>query len=106
MKKAICVAFIPLALAGCVSFEETGAGDAAAETTPPPPVSLECDASKGQYAIGQKTSVELGGKLVKETGSATLRWIPPRTAVTMDYRGDRLNIGYDDDMVINKVSCG
>jgi hypothetical protein len=34
-----------------------------------------------------------------------LRWVPPRTAVTMDYRPDRLTVSYDDAMVITKVSC-
>ena len=29
----------------------------------------------------------------------------PRTAVTMDFRPDRLTVSYDDAMVITQVSC-
>jgi Peptidase inhibitor I78 family len=65
-----------------------------------------CAAESVQYAIGQKTSAELGSKLVTESGSRTLRWMPPRSAATMDYRQDRLNIAYDDDMVITRINCG
>lgn len=43
---------------------------------------------------------------MKKTGSKALRWIPPRSAVTMDFRSDRLNIAYDDDMIITMVNCG
>jgi Peptidase inhibitor I78 family len=67
---------------------------------------FECAAESAQYAIGQKTSIELATELMKKTGSRTLRWIPPRTPVTMDLRLDRLNIAYNDTMVITQISCG
>ena len=67
---------------------------------------FECSAGPAQYALGQKTSVELAAQLMKKTGRKTLRWVPPRSAVTMDFRSDRLNIAYDDAMVITQVSCG
>lgn len=90
-----------------------GCADPAREapyTTTPVPVEqaggFTCAAEGVQYAIGQKTSVALGTKLVAESGSSTLRWMPPRSAATMDYRQDRLNIAYDDDMVITRINCG
>ncbi|MEP7349515.1 MAG: I78 family peptidase inhibitor [Sphingorhabdus sp.] len=67
---------------------------------------FECTADPLQYAIGQKTSVALALELMAKSGATILRWIPPRTAVTMDFNPARLNISYDDDMVINRVSCG
>lgn len=67
---------------------------------------FECSADAAQYAVGQKTSVELASELMKKTGSNTLRWMPPRIAATMDFRNDRLNIAYDDAMVITQISCG
>jgi Peptidase inhibitor I78 family len=67
---------------------------------------FECDAASVQYALGQKTSVALAQKLLKEAGATILRWIPPRSAVTMDYSPVRLNIGYNDDMVIDRITCG
>ncbi len=94
-----------LALTAC-----TGPVREAPYTTEPVPVDkaggFSCAAESVQYAIGQKTSVELGSKLVKESGSQSLRWLPPRSAATMDYRQDRLNIAYNDDMVITRVNCG
>ncbi|ANU07212.1 I78 family peptidase inhibitor [Paraurantiacibacter namhicola] len=66
----------------------------------------ECDASGVQDHVGHKASAESGTMLLKMTGAKTLRWVPPRTAVTMDYRPDRLTVSYDDDYTITKISCG
>ena len=81
---------------------------AMSEDETPPKVWGEgkCDVSALQGHIGHKATAESGAKLLELSGAATLRWIPPRTAVTMDYRTDRLNVAYDDDMVITKISCG
>ena len=67
---------------------------------------FECDAAPVQYAVGKHTSPALAQELMTKSGASTLRWIPPRTAVTMDYSAVRLNISYDDNMIINRVSCG
>lgn len=101
----IALLSLPLLLAGCASFAQ----EAPYTTTPVPEKEaggFECSAQAAQYAVGQKTSVELATELMKKTGSRTLRWVPPRTAVTMDFRSDRLNIAYDDSMVITQISCG
>lgn len=66
----------------------------------------ECDAAGVQDRVGQRATADLGGLLLRETGARTLRWVPPRTAVTMDFRADRLTVSYDDDMVIERISCG
>lgn len=97
--------FIMFALTACTE----PAREAPYTTTPVPEKEaggFECSAEAAQYAVGQKTSVELASELMKKTGARTLRWMPPRTAVTMDFRTDRLNIEYDDAMVITRVSCG
>ena len=73
---------------------------------PARPPAGECDASSVQDAIGQKATAELGAHLLELTGARTLRWVPPRTAVTMDFRPDRLTVSYNDDMVIERISCG
>lgn len=70
------------------------------------PILAGCDATKLQYAVGQKSSAALGAKLMQESGAKTLRWMPPRTAATMDFRSDRLNIAYNDAMVITSIDCG
>ncbi len=96
---------ITLSLAGCAEPQR----EAPYTTTPVTEKEaggFECNAESAQYAVGQKTSVALAAELMKKTGSNTLRWIPPRTVVTMDFRSDRLNISYDDNMVIDRISCG
>lgn len=96
---------IPFILSACATAERN-----APYTTEEVPTAeaggFECNAESVQYAIGQKTGVELAAKLVRESGAQSLRWLPPRTAVTMDFLQNRLNVAYDDNMVINRISCG
>jgi len=56
--------------------------------------------------VGQKATTEIGAQLLAASGARTLRWGPPRSAMTMDYRQDRLTVSYDDDMVIQSARCG
>jgi Peptidase inhibitor I78 family len=103
MKLALPLA--ALILAGCAN----PAQEAPYTTTPVSEKEaggFECSAEAAQYGIGQKTSVALATELMKKTGSKTLRWMPPRSAATMDFRNDRLNIAYDDAMVITQINCG
>jgi Peptidase inhibitor I78 family len=97
--------FVVLALCGCANTARE-----APDTTEILPAEkaggFACAAESVQYAIGQKTSAELGSKMVAESGSATLRWLPPHSMATMDYRPDRLNVHYNDDMIITRVNCG
>lgn len=65
-----------------------------------------CDASGLQDHIGHTASTRSGAILLELSGVRVLRWVPPRTAVTMDYRHDRLTVSYDDDMAITRISCG
>lgn len=92
-----------LALAACTTA-------AAEEDAPAVPIRVApegaCDASGLQDHIGHTATAESGAILLRESGARTLRWIPPDSAVTMDYRPDRLNVGYDRDMKITRISCG
>lgn len=88
-----------LTLAAC-----TTTGEAEPGTVPDEPQG-PCRAEPGQSFVGQKATGEIGQRLLKATGATSLRWVPPRTAVTMDFRPDRLTVSYDDDMVIERVSC-
>lgn len=99
MRTAWALAAMALPLAACATTGEA----VSAEPAPPPGA---CDASAGQDMVGRKASAELGQQLLQATGARTLRWVPPRTAVTMDYRADRLTVSYDDDMIIERISCG
>ena len=104
--KQIALAALSLSLAGC----------ATATATPPPfdedgnprtrPEAEMCDASAVQAHVGHTVTAAMGQAILEQSGARQLRWIPPRTAVTMDYRADRLNISYDDEMVIERIACG
>lgn len=71
-----------------------------------PPATGKCAPDGLGSFVGQKASAEIGAQMLSLTGARTLRWVPPRTAVTMDYREDRLTVSYDDNMVIIQASCG
>jgi hypothetical protein len=89
-----------LPLAACSSSETPPA------STPPPPAEATCNADAVQSLVGQTATAEIGGQLLKGSGATTLRWVPPRTAVTMDFRPDRLTVSYDDALKIERISCG
>ena len=90
MKHAL-VALVALApaLAGCVVTE------------PMPSEPDLCGASEYQYLVG-KPAVLLDGMRF----SQDVRVIQPGMAVTMDYRGDRLNFWLNDLDQIERVVCG
>ena len=95
---AIAAAALPLA--ACAGSEGP------AEPAPPPPAEMTCNADAGASFVGQTATPDLGGAIIKATGARTLRWGPPRSAMTMDYRQDRVNIMYDDAYKIERVTCG
>jgi hypothetical protein len=66
----------------------------------------EC-ANKGLDAfVGRTVSADLGAELLKTSGARTLRWGPPDSAMTMDFRADRLTVSYDRDNKVTSASCG
>ncbi|WP_447766216.1 I78 family peptidase inhibitor [Sphingopyxis panaciterrae] len=74
--------------------------------TPTPPTEASCNADAVQSLVGQTATGDVGAQLIKGSGATTLRWVPPRTAVTMDFRADRLTVSYDDALKIERISCG
>ncbi len=67
---------------------------------PPAPVENACGADALQGLVGQPASVLETMRFGTET-----RIIRPGTAVTMDYRPDRLNIDIDAREWITRVYC-
>ncbi len=65
-----------------------------------------CDAAAAQRFVGQKAEEANVKAAVAASGAKTARVIKPDTMVTMDYRGDRLNIRVDDAGKIIAVTCG
>lgn len=99
-RNALILAAIAMPLAACATADDVQS------ITPADPPMAQCDASGAQDLIGQGATAQLGAQLLYMTGATQLRWVPPRTAVTMDYRADRLTVSYDDDMMIERISCG
>ena len=64
-----------------------------------------CRAEPGQRFIGTRATAEVGGQMLAATGATILRWVPPRTAVTMEYAFGRVTVSYDDNYAITAVSC-
>ena len=96
-----------LVLTAALPLAACAAGEAPAESTPTPPsAEMTCKADAAQSYVGQTATPDIGGAIVKATGARTLRWGPPRSAMTMDYRQDRVNVMYDDAYKITQVTCG
>ncbi|MFL0355687.1 I78 family peptidase inhibitor [Erythrobacter sp. GH1-10] len=97
-------------VAACLTACSTGYGASEpVSSTPEPaekPATFRCDAAPVQYHVGHKATQAMGAAILKESGAKTLRWGPPDSAWTMDYRDDRVNVRYDRDMVITAVTCG
>ncbi|MEJ7926107.1 I78 family peptidase inhibitor [Sphingobium sp. AN641] len=56
--------------------------------------------------VGQKVTAQLGATLLDISGAKTLRWGGPGMAMTMDFRADRLTVGYDEGMRLTSARCG
>jgi hypothetical protein len=82
-----------LAMAAC-------APDTPVDPMPPSIDEPACGAEGLQDLVGRSRQVLQTMKFARET-----RIIGPDTAVTMDYRTDRLNIEYDKAGVITRVAC-
>ena len=91
---------VTLPLAACAT-----AAPPADDTPPVHEIKGTCQREPGQRFVGQKESGEVGRAMLAATGAKILRWVPPRTAVTMDFNPSRLTVSYDDDYVITRVSC-
>ena len=96
MKSALPITIGALALSACAT---TGREE------PPQGPGDTCRAEPGQRFVGQRASSESGAAIMAATGAARLRWVPPRTAVTMEYAFGRVTVSYDDNYAITAVSC-
>ena len=65
-----------------------------------------CNADPAQLFVGQKADAAAGLAIRQATGADEVRWGPPRSPMTMDFRQGRVTVSYDDDMTITRVSCG
>jgi hypothetical protein len=83
----------------------------AACATPPAPAvppagAYQCVAASAAWAVGKPVSDELVAKVQSDTHSRAVRVIRPGQAVTMDFRGDRVNVMLDGQDRVERVTCG
>ena len=83
---------------------------AACATNPAPvPGSItrgNCVMGPGQAYLGQVANAETGTAILAQTQSNVIRWAPPNTMMTMEFRADRVTVHYGADGKITQVSCG
>jgi len=86
-----------------------------AKVTPPPaadPTPIHgvtpghtCSNANLQQFIGQAQSADLESRMLQVSGAATVRWVPQGTAVTMEFRFDRLTVFLDAQNKVERISC-
>lgn len=65
-----------------------------------------CDAEAAQRFVGRNADEDTVRAAVSASGAKAVRVIEPDMMVTMDYRGDRLNIRVNDTGKIIGIACG
>ena len=66
----------------------------------------KCDDAHAASFIGQPGTSETGAAIMKATNSAVLRWAWPNSALTMDFRSDRVTVTLSPDGKVSKIDCG
>lgn len=90
---------IPLALAAaaCAPAEAPAGAD---------PLAGPCDAAPLGNLVGRPFTDALRADALRRSGARTARVIQPGDVVTMDYRGDRLNINLTARNQVERFTCG
>ena len=91
-----------LSLAACASQPVADAEAPAAPGT----VAQQCNADAARNVIGQSATADIVEQARKAAGAAIARVLKPGQVVTMEYRGDRLDLDVDDANVVTGVRCG
>jgi Peptidase inhibitor I78 family len=91
-----------VAAAGCTTASTQGPQ----EPVLSPPDATSCNAVPAQSFVGQRADQASGAAILKASGARTLRWGPPNSAWTMDFREDRVSVQYDERMIIQRITCG
>ncbi|WP_084580864.1 I78 family peptidase inhibitor [Sphingomonas azotifigens] len=82
------------------------AGCAPQKKADPIPAVVECDANRVLFLKGKARATVDPSEALRHSGARTLRWIEPGSAVTMDFRVDRLNLHVDKAGIVTDARCG
>jgi hypothetical protein len=72
----------------------------------PPPDSGACEASKAQWAIGERANADLLERARVAAGAGAARFLRPNQAITLEFSASRLNLGLDAADIVRTVNCG
>ena len=103
MQRAM-IGLAAIGLSGCVPTTAQTPPDRSTVLTPP--VATICNADPVQSFLGQRADQAVGAAILKASGARTLRWGPPNSVWTRDFRQDRVNVEYDAGMIIERITCG
>lgn len=75
------------------------------------PISLRddgdmCGQSLVQNYVGLRANDTVREEVMRRSGAATVRWVEPGMAVTMDFRADRMTAELNEDGVVMSLRCG
>ncbi|PCD03049.1 hypothetical protein COC42_01070 [Sphingomonas spermidinifaciens] len=87
-----------IALAACAPTTEPATAD--------PATGAQCDATPVQALVGQAGDAATVDRAKVGSGARTVRRYATGSALTMDFRPDRLNVEVDGGGKIVKLSCG
>jgi hypothetical protein len=65
-----------------------------------------CRTKGSSRFIGKLGTTMIGAAIRDVSGAAILRWAPPGTMLTMDYRADRVTVYLDGRKKITRITCG
>lgn len=82
------------------------AGCAPQKKAEPLPAMVECDANRVQDLKGKQRSPAIETDALARSGAKRIRWVEPGSAVTMDFRVDRLNLHVNAAGTITDARCG
>ena len=119
----VALATILAALCACASTRDDDAASAppassadatpgtatseAATTTPPGDASAQCNAAAAKAFVGREATEATVAEAQTAAGATgAVRVIKPGQPVTMDFRGDRLNVEVDERNGIVRITCG
>jgi len=86
--------------------------DASASNTSDPAIPVRgdtgggtCDSTNIQQFVGQEVTADLQARMKSVSGAATVRIVPPGTAITMEFSAERLTVYTDAENRIERISC-
>ena len=65
-----------------------------------------CTAARTDRYLGRLGTRAMAVTIKRASNAAVLRWSPPHTMLTMDYRADRVTVWVDRRRRITRIACG